>query len=456
MATIVNIMLATLTPLQRWHAARQSDGGIITQRWFIAAGVIAVVILTVLLVMVSYYRRMQEQRKSAGRFGEYADRIGLTGRECQTLRRIAARARLRHDESVFSMIEAFDCGSSAIVKDALALQGVEASKHLSTIVSALREKLGFEKQYQTSVGSARPSSKPSSRQIPPGRQLSLTCPGPDGPADGADHPRRDMKATVVTNDDVQLTVKLASSLASISRGPCCVRCCFGGSVWEFDTAVVSRQGDLLGLRHSDNVRFINRRRFLRVPVHKPAFIAHFPFARTLQFDAVTDEDAQSIPADADAWGTLDFVPATVTELAGPGLRVRSPLELKRGERVLVVVKLDAQDPVRQSAVREVRLDGSELRTQAMSHEGRATIKVVEDIGEIRHTEAVHGGFSAGLELTGLSDSNVNELIRATNAAAVKASGDTPETTAFGNEDYEQVDSEPVLAKRSGPSSGGEI
>jgi hypothetical protein len=456
MTATINIMLAMLTPLQRWNAARQSDGSIMTQRWFIAAGVVAIVILTVLLVVVNYYRRTQKQRISAGRFIEYADRIGLTGRECQILRDIAARAGLRHNESVFSMVEAFDSGASAIVEDALALRGVEASKRVSVVVSTLREKLGFEKRYQTSAGSARPSSKPSSRQIPVGRQLRLTCSGSDGPADDASNPRRDMKAMVVTNDDVQLTVKLASSLASISRGPCCVRYCFGGSVWEFDSAVVNQQGHLLSLHHSDNVRFINRRRFLRVPVHKPALIAHFPFARTLQLDTGTDEDGRPLPADANSWGTLNFVRAVVTELAGPGLRVRAPLEVKRGERVLVVVRLDTQDSVRQSASEEARLNGSEPGTQAMNHEGRVTIKIVEDIGEIRHTSAVQGGFSFGLELTGLSDSNVNELIQATNAAAVKAGGNTAGTTAFSDEVYEHMDSEPVLAGWSKPSSGGEI
>ncbi|MEJ2705462.1 MAG: hypothetical protein P8Z79_23725 [Sedimentisphaerales bacterium] len=146
MTATINIMLAMLTPLQRWNAARQSDGSIMTQRWFIAAGVVAIVILTVLLVVVNYYRRTQKQRISAGRFIEYADRIGLTGRECQILRDIAARAGLRHNESVFSMVEAFDSGASAIVEDALALRGVEASKRVSVVVSTLREKLGFESQ----------------------------------------------------------------------------------------------------------------------------------------------------------------------------------------------------------------------------------------------------------------------------------------------------------------------
>jgi hypothetical protein len=47
--------------------------------------------------------------------------------------------------------------------------------------------------------------------------------------------------------------------------------------------------------------------------------------------------------------------------------------------------------------------------------------VVEDIGEVRHTETTPNGLSIAVELTGLSDSDVNELIRATNQASLKAS-----------------------------------
>jgi hypothetical protein len=54
-------------------------------------------------------------------------------------------------------------------------------------------------------------------------------------------------------------------------------------------------------------------------------------------------------------------------------------------------------------------------------EGKApTSRIVEDIGEVRHTKAIKNGLSIAVELTGLSDSDVNELIRATNAASVRA------------------------------------
>jgi len=49
-------------------------------------------------------------------------------------------------------------------------------------------------------------------------------------------------------------------------------------------------------------------------------------------------------------------------------------------------------------------------------------KIVEDIGEVRHTKAIQDGFSIAVELTGLSDSNVSELIRATNTASIRTNG----------------------------------
>jgi hypothetical protein len=165
-----------------------------------------------------------------------------------------------------------------------------------------------------------------------------------------------------------------------------IRYYFGSSVWEFDTSVVSYDGNILVLNHNDDVRFINRRRFIRVPVKKQAFIAHFPFEKTLE----------------PVWGPPEFVPAVVTELAGPGLRIESRLQVKEGERVLVVFSLDEEQ-------------GRNLTTA-----NTGISKIVEDIGEVRHTRAIPNGLSIAVELTGLSDSDINELIRVTNAASVWA------------------------------------
>ena len=130
------------------------------------------------------------------------------------------------------------------------------------------------------------------------------------------------------------------------------------------------------MNHSDDVRFVNRRRFIRVPVKKQAFIAHFPFAKA-------SESVCRPP---------EFVPAVVTELAGPGLRIESRLEVKKGQRVLVVFGLD------------------EEKTGELTPTNTDTVKIVEDMGEVRHTKVIPDGLSIAVELTGLSDPDVDELI----------------------------------------------
>jgi len=431
--TGLNVLLAALTPLEKWQAARQPGGHFMHERWFIVTGLVAIICLTVLLIFVSYHRRTEERRSGDRRFFECADKIGLTKQEYRILLDIADRAGLKQNISVFTMIEAFDCGASGIIENTLAQQGIEASKHLSLIISALREKLGFEKQSTASVGSGRHSSKPNSRQIPTGHKLELTCPDDDDLAN--------IESIVVRNDDVQLTTRTATPLQRNPGEVCRVRYYYSGSVWEFDTTVVSCRGNELVLNHSNNIRFINRRRFLRVPVRKPAFITHFPVVRTVPTHTREGQDKGSDSTETahNTWGTLGFVPAVVTELAGPGLRVEAPLEVKIGQRVLIILKLSEEPrPDSSTSHNEYPVQSNiEQRLKNMP------LKIVEDIGEIRHVKTLQDGFSTGIELTGLSDSDVNELIRATNAASMKTNA---QATASSDIENEQTVPEPALSK----------
>jgi len=415
MTAQLSAAMAALTPIERWDAMRRLDGDFVTDRWFILAGVSAIVVLTAILIVVSY-RRAKQHKVSRRLFSEYADRLGLTGRQCQILRNIAVRTRLRRSESIFTTVAAFDRGAAEIVRETLAILGAQRSSRLSAELSVLREKLGFERRRAVSAGSG---TRSSSRQIPVGKKLYLS--GSDGtePAN--------IESTVIKNDDIELAVRLAGSLESNPGEFCCVRYNFGASVWEFDAMVVSCHGGILVLSHTDDVRFINRRRFLRVPVKQPAFIARFPFARALT--PGDDEISRQTQAHVSAgdWGPPEFVRAEVTEMAGPGLRMEAPLEVKVGERVVVILKIGGQAPsvsaVRSDAVRRSH------RMPLRAHYER----IVEDIGEVRHAEATQNGFSIAVELIGLNDSNVSELIRATNAASVKAAvGSSLKAEGFGD------------------------
>ena len=404
MTAELSAAIAALTPAERWYAVRRLDSGFMTERWFVLAGAAAIVVLTAMLVVVSY-RRARQQKLSRRMFSEHADRLGLTTRQCQILRNIAARARLRHSESIFTMAAAFDRGSAEILKETLAILGPQRSSHLSAELSVLREKLGFERRRTAPAGS---TVRPGSRQIPVGKKLYLN--GPDlGSAN--------IEATVIKNDDMELAVRLAGSLESNPGDLCCVRYNFGASVWEFDAPVINCHGGILILAHSDDVRFINRRRFLRVPVKQPAFIARFPFARTLPPGEVEVLAQSQADVSADTWGPPEFVPAEVTEMAGPGLRVEAPLEVKVGDRVVVILKLSEST----GKTPQSNPDGTSPGLNTEQRRIIRTSRVVEDIGEVRHAEATQNGFSIAVELTGLNDSNVSEMVRATNTASVKAS-----------------------------------
>ncbi len=402
--TGMNAIFLALTPIERWHAARQLESASADQRLFIILSVVALIILTVLFIAAGYRQKAKEQNLANKVFAVYAERLGLSRLERQILLDIADRTKLKRTESVFTMVTAFERGAAELTKNALARRGAKAGKNLSFQLSVLREKLGFENK--RSVWPAA-SNKSSSRQIPAGKQLLMTRPNAADPTN--------IESTIIENNDVELTVQVNEPLESKPGEIWSVRYNFGASVWEFETSSISCYGNILVLNHSDNIRFINRRRFLRVPVNKPTFIARFPFARTLQ----PDNDSGRGPANISesSWGPPEFVPASVTELAGPGLRVEAPLDVKVGDRVIVILKLSEQE------------QQNSHRTGNIAPE-----RIVEDIGEVRHTQKIKDGFSIAVELTGLSDPNINELVRETNAVSLKTRAKNDAAHTFGDSD----------------------
>ncbi len=421
-----NAVFLALTPIERWHAAHRLDSASTDQGLFILLSVVAIIILTVLLIAASYKHKVKEQNVTNKMFANYTQRMGLSRRERQILLDIANRTKLKRIESIFTMVTAFDRGAAELTKDVLARRGAKASKNLSAQLSVLREKLGFKKNHPTPASSAANSNKPSSKQIPTGKQLHMTRRKAGDEAE--------IESTVIENNDVELTVKLKVSLESKPGEFWSVRYYFGASVWEFETSSISCYGNILVLNHSDNIRFINRRRFLRVPVNKPTFIARFPFARMLQPKSDSGRGAGGNPTNisGNSWEPPEFVPASVTELAGPGLRIEAPLEVKVGDRVLVILKLSEE---------EDRKTGSN-RTGKTAPE-----KIVEDIGEVRHTKSIKNGFSIAVELTGLTDPNINELIRATNAASLKTRAKTNAAQAFnGSNGKKSEEPEPAVVQ----------
>jgi len=403
-----NAMLLTLTPTEKWQAIRGLGSGFAGEHAFVLICGTMLLVLTALLIAVSYNYRENDRRVTNEMFSAYADRRGLSRRERHILLEIATRAQLKRNESIFTLAGAFNRGAAKATAEALASKGVKRVKRLGAELAVLREKLGFQKQISDPIGSAMKSGKPASRQIPIGKRVQII------PRDSNEPDN--IEATVIKNDEIELVVKLPRPLEADPGDLCCVHYYFGASVWEFDASVISCHGGILVLTHSYEVRFINRRRFLRVPVKRPAFIASFPFARTFPPGGNSAEwiEQNSMDAPPVAWGPPEFVPAEVTELAGPGLRLEAPLEVKVGDRVVVILKMSKESASHKQ--------GASPQSALMQKSKETPSRVLEDVGEVRHVRATENGFSIAVELTGLSDSNVNELIRETNSASFAAGG----------------------------------
>lgn len=405
---VLDGVFVTLTPLERLSAARKLTSDFTPDHWMIFVCIAALILLVGLFLWVSLNRARQE-RKSTGRsFIGYARQRGLSNRECQLLAIVANRAGLKRPESIFTMGAAFGIGAARVLEEGIGGERTDGDSELSkTEISFLREKLGFGKQPSAMGESAGGPKVLSSRQIPAGKKLYVTR--------RKARASTDIEATVKRNSEAELAVTLVTPVKVIFGETWCVRYYSGASVWEFDTTVISYDGDTLVLNHSNNVRFVNRRRFLRVATNLRCFVAHFPFARVFAGSGGAGPDdartGQEIPAtSADKWGPPEFVAGVVTELAGPGLRIESALAVDVGERVLVVFSLDEE--------------GADLMRAGAGGKASA-VRVVEDVGEVRHIRAEGNGFSIAVELTSLKDSNVDELICATNAASLRASAKAP-------------------------------
>jgi hypothetical protein len=150
----------------------------------------------------------------------------------------------------------------------------------------------------------------------------------------------------------------------------------GGVLWEFDAWVTGRSDGEVALRPTGRLRWINRRRFLRVATRRPAYVAPFPFLMNYQ--------ETSPPR---------FYEGTLTEIGGAGLRVDAPVRVAPGERVLVVVEL-------------------------------APDKVAEGTGIVRRAAPAAGGMtSLAVELVGLDTTEVAELTRQTQPVEPPVTGE---------------------------------
>jgi hypothetical protein len=166
-----------------------------------------------------------------------------------------------------------------------------------------------------------------------------------------------------------------------------------------------------------DVRFNDRRRFPRVSVNKAAFIMRFPFSSMLISDDSEQDSMEGVSNTAgQSWKPPEFVPAVVTELGGPGLLIETPFEVRVGERVVVILKMS--DELTLNSLGNSR--DISLRRALEQKEKSTPLRIIEDIGEVRRISHIQDGLSIAVELTGLRNADLNELIQETELSSQNA------------------------------------
>jgi hypothetical protein len=268
----------------------------------------------------------------------------------------------------------------------------------------LREKLGFRAAGRGETARERPSS----RDIPVGKSIELMGDQERGAAT--------IRAEVLRNDETELVVALRTLAPGKAGDPWLARYYSGMTAWEFRTSTARCDGKKLALHHSDEIHFVNRRRFPRVPVHVPALLAYLPL---LQSERVA---AEGVSQSAEGYETAGarpmggggpvFVESTVTEFAGPGLRIETRLQVQVDDRVLVVVQL-AQ--ARDSAATARRTLASVGRVRQGRNMERGTgipdaiDRVWEGVPQREARASAAQPLLIAVELIGLNDEEIDAL-----------------------------------------------
>jgi hypothetical protein len=371
-----------LTPWERWSAAAKFNSGSNAGagQSITIIGVTILIVLLALLVKTSFNRRQKNRQLAAQQFLESIRRRNLSVREYHILLDIISLSGLRRKEAIFDNDKAFELGASRILAKQTNEQGPESAERLLAELEFLREKLGFKRHEgldKTPIKQKKGARKLTTRDIPLGKSLRITR--------RLGRNANEITTTVVANDEDNLTATLDLPIKVTFGEMWRAHCFFGASAWEFDTSVVSFEGDKIVLKHSNDVRFINRRRFMRTPVSCPAHICCLPFSQIQKGGLLDTGGNQGQP--------IEWVEGYVTELAGSGLLLETQLNVDLGARVLIVFRLvDQRDPQHAKGLVPVT-------------------RIIQDIGIVRRIDTTRGGFALGIELVGMTDANVDELLR---------------------------------------------
>ena len=341
-------------PIERWNYARNFSSRLMHSTWFWSVLCVTFAVVVVVYVVGRLMRRRSPVRK-VDPFAAHAARVELNADEVKLLKMIAALAGLKRPEAVFVSEGAFDQGlRQLLASPRVAQMPPPMRQRTCELLGLLRERLGFAK----SANSAE-EAPASTRQIEPGQAVAVIGHGGEG----------ELGATVARQTKTGLVLALEDQGHVAVGDVWIVRYSDGRATWEFQSPVVAAEASEVTLAHAEHLRFVNRRRFPRVPIDRPARLA----VLTFQQDGKLDRAVQ-------------FVDAALTEIAGPGIVLRSPLEASFNQRVLVVMEIEHG-------------------------------QIVQAVGKVRRVDAREGQTLLAVELVGLTSSEIAELSRWTTEAA---------------------------------------
>ncbi len=382
-----------LRGLKRFHGERS---GMADPRVFIA-GLIIIGVLMIVLVLYRKSRKWKEDDVSQDLFEHNIERLALNCAERQLILDIAKGSKLKRIDSIFSVSSAFDQGAAAVMKKSFS-QGktLLERKHLNQQITSAKEKLGFKEEsvsYSANEYSFRPKGL-SSRQVPVGKNVLIS----------RIHSKNasPMTAVVIENSHFELKLSTEEDFTGKPGEIWRVLYQLGAVIWKFDSLIVSSDGKELILSHTENIRFINRRKFVHAPVKLYGYIARFHCAKT-----VKDVQLDIMP---------QFISAKITELSGPTLRIVAPMKVRTGERVLVIFELSPN-------------------------------RVIQSTAEVRRSENSEKGQIIIAEMIDINEACINELITATNNAVIDLAKKEDDALQVELQDKLQEQSEMSAARK---------
>lgn len=378
--------LGTMTPMQKLHAAARLTTQYSAQRYFTLLGLVLIATLSTLLVFVTVIKWKYDRKGKQTAFRNLARKTGLNNNEQRLLRRLASIGKIKTPEILFTNLPLYDRAAARMIERNLKWQkSDEQMRAIKLELAFLKEKLGFRKQFTISALSQMKSKKPGSGQLPLNKTVHLT--------NSRIHPHG-IDGIVTENDDFGITIKLESPIKTKKSEKWSIRYYYGANIWEFETTCSDCTEDAITFNHTNHVKLVNRRRFIRVPVRKQAYIAAFDFEKPFDLNKLSGQK-RYLP---------DFSSAVLTEIGGPGLKFETDSEIRNGQRILISFSLN------------------DLRNYANNRLGtefaHSKQRIIQDIAVVRNITETDSGKSIAVELIGLSDSDIDGLIKATNAELI--------------------------------------